>query len=285
MNIAISGSNGFIGKRLTDFFSARSLTVVPLTHAFFQASSDEKLEEVLSGCDVVINLAGATINQRWTDAAKRKIMDSRTDVTRRLVSAINGMEKKPSVFISASAIGIYPSEGIYNENSAAEGTGFLADVCNRWEDEAQRLSAEVRLVIARFGVVLASDGGALPKMLLPFRFFVGGEIASGVQGFSWIHIDDLLSAMLFVINQSEISGIVNFVSPQPVTNRDFTKAAANALHRPAWLTVPRFVFHILYGEGETFITNGQKVYPSRLLAAGYVYLYSDIRVAIQSLVV
>lgn len=285
MHIAISGSNGFIGKHLTDFFSARGLTVVPLTHAFFRASSDEKLEETLSGCDVIINLAGESINQRWTEAAKRKIRESRLEVTRRLVSVVNAMHEKPSLFISASAIGIYPSEGIYSEGNAAEGSGFLADVCHRWEEEAQKISPDVRLVIARFGIVLASDGGALPKMLLPFRFFVGGEIASGVQGFSWIHVEDVLSAMLFVIQHRDISGIVNFVSPQPVMNRDFTQAVANTLRRPAWLRVPRFAFRLLYGEGEAFVTSGQRVYPSRLLAAGYVFLYSDLRVALQSLIV
>ena len=173
MRIAISGNSGFIGQHLTEFLSAGGDVVVPLKHAMFRSRSDEKLKQALTGCDVVINLAGATINQRWTRKAKRKIMNSRIYTTRRLVSIINEMEVKPKVFISASAVGIYPDNGIYSESSTSVGTGFLSDVCIRWEDEAQKLSRDIRLVVVRFGVVLSKDGGALPKMLLPFRFFVG----------------------------------------------------------------------------------------------------------------
>ncbi|WP_455628707.1 TIGR01777 family oxidoreductase [Parabacteroides chinchillae] len=285
MKIAISGSSGFIGKHLGAFFSGQGDTVVPLKHAYFKMSSDDVLKDALSGCDVVINLAGATINQRWTKVAKRKIMNSRVQTTRRLVSIVNDMPLKPSLFISISAVGIYPSDGIYNESSSQEGSGFLADVCKKWEEEAQKLSTDIRLVIARLGVVLASDGGALPFMLLPFRFFAGGKIASGKQGFSWIHIEDLMSAMQFVITHKELSGIINFVSPQPVTNRVFTEAAAAALHRPAWCVFPKFVFRLLYGEGEVLATEGQKAFPARLQSAGYAFLYPDIRIALQSLVV
>ena len=248
MRIAISGNSGFIGQHLTEFLSAGGDVVVPLKHAMFRSRSDEKLKQALTGCDVVINLAGATINQRWTRKAKRKIMNSRIYTTRRLVSIINEMEVKPKVFISASAVGIYPDNGIYSESSTSVGTGFLSEVCIRWEDEAQKLSRDIRLVVARFGVVLSKDGGALPKMLLPFRFFVGGKIASGKQGFSWA----------------------------------FTKVVAEVMHRPAWLSLPRRVFRYLYGEGEELITKGQQAYPARLLSAGYVFRYSDIRLALLS---
>lgn len=285
MVIAISGSSGFIGKHLTEFFLAKGDTVVALRHSYFRNVSDEKLRKTLYGCDVVINLAGVTINQRWTAAAKRNILDSRISATRRLVSIINAMPGKPALLISASAVGIYPSSGIYSETTVAEGKGFLADVCRQWEDEAQKVSADVRLVITRFGVVLASDGGALPKMLLPFRWYAGGKIASGKQGFSWIHIEDVMHAMHFVIHHPEVSGVVNFTSPQPVVNETFAKAASEALHRPVWLTIPGFVFRWLYGEGEVLLTQGQQAYPARLLSAGYVFLYPDIRVALQSLVV
>ena len=248
----------------------------------FRLRTNEKLKEALSGCDVVINLAGTTINQRWTGRAKRKIKNSRVYTTRRLVSIINEMPVKPQLFISASAVGIYPDEGIYSETSTSEGTGFLADVCIHWEEEAQKLSRDVRLVIARFGVVLSKDGGALPKMLLPFRFFVGGKIASGKQGFSWIHIDDVLYALQFIIDHDELSGVINLVAPQPLTNRAFAKATAEVMHRPAWLTIPGKIFHYLYGEGEELLTKGQQAYPARLLSAGYVFRYSDIRLALYS---
>lgn len=282
MRIAISGNSGFIGQHLTEFLSAGGDVVVPLKHAMFRSRSNEKLKQALTGCDVVINLAGATINQRWTRKAKRKIMNSRIYTTRRLVSIINEMEVKPKVFISASAVGIYPDNGIYSESSTSVGTGFLSEVCIRWEDEAQKLSRDIRLVVARFGVVLSKDGGALPKMLLPFRFFVGGKIASGKQGFSWIHIEDVLHAMLFIIEHKDLSGVVNLVAPQPLTNRAFTKVVAEVMHRPAWLPLPRRVFRYLYGEGEELITKGQQAYPVRLLSAGYVFRYSDIRLVLLS---
>lgn len=285
MKIAISGSSGFIGRHLARYFSDSGMDIVPLSHPLLQKATDEELREVLEGCDVVINLAGASINQRWTEQAKHRIMDSRIAVTRRLVVAVNALDRKPELFISASAVGIYPSDGIYNEGSAAEGDGFLANVCRQWEEEAQKLSTDVRLAITRFGVVLASDGGALPLMLLPFRLFAGGKIASGKQGFSWIHIDDVVQAMLFVIDHKALSGVINFVSPQPVSNAVFTEAASMALSRPAWFTVPRFVFRLLYGEGEVFVTEGQRVFPTRLLSAGYSFRYSDIRMALQSLIV
>nr|WP_129735402.1 TIGR01777 family oxidoreductase [Parabacteroides goldsteinii] len=282
MKIAISGNSGFIGRHLTDFFSDRGNVVVPLKHSMFRLKTDDKLKEALTGCDVVINLAGTTINQRWTSKAKRKIKNSRVYTTRRLVSILNEMSVKPKLFISASAVGIYPDKGIYSETSTSEGTGFLADVCIRWEEEAQKLSRDIRLVVARFGVVLSKDGGALPKMLLPFRFFVGGKIASGKQGFSWIHIDDVLYAIQFIIEHEDLSGVVNLVSPQPLTNQAFTRATADVLHRPAWLTIPGKVFHCLYGEGEELLTKGQQAYPARLLSAGYVFRYSDIRLALYS---
>lgn len=159
MRIAISGNSGFIGQHLTEFLSVGGDVVVPLKHAMFRSRSDEKLKQALTGCDVVINLAGATINQRWTRKAKRKIMNSRIYTTRRLVSIINEMEVKPEVFISASAVGIYPDNGIYSESSTSVGTGFLSEVCIRWEDEAQKLSRDIRLVVARFGVVLSRMEG------------------------------------------------------------------------------------------------------------------------------
>lgn len=282
MKIAISGNSGFIGQHLAEFLIVEGNTIVPLKHSMFRSRSDEKLREALKGCDVVINLAGATINQRWTGKAKRKIMNSRIFTTRRLVSIINELQVKPELFISASAVGIYPDNGIYSESSTSEGTGFLADVCSHWEDEAQKLSRDVRLAITRFGVVLAKDGGALPKMLLPFRFFVGGKIASGKQGFSWIHIEDVLHAIQFIIEHKEISGVINMVAPQPLTNRAFTKATSEVMNRPAWFTIPRKIFQYLYGEGEVLLTKGQQAYPARLLSAGYVFRYSDIRIALYS---
>lgn len=282
MKIAISGSSGFIGHHLTDFFTELGEEVIPLSHALFREQSHQGLKEALTGCDVVINLAGTSINTRWTDAAKRRILDSRIQTTRSLVQLINEMPRKPAVFISTSAVGIYPDEGTFTESAVTEGEGFLADVCRQWEDEAQKLSPDVRLVIMRFGVVLSVDGGALPRMLLPFRLFVGGKVASGKQGFSWIHMEDLVNGIWFIIQHPEICGIVNLVSPQPLTNAQFAKTAGEVLHRPVWFTVPAFVFRLLYGEGEVLMTKGQQAYPARLLSTGYIYRYGDLMSALRS---
>lgn len=282
MRIAISGSSGFVGKHLTEFFSAKGDEVIPLPHSLFNKGNAKELLQKLAGCTAVINLAGASINQRWTVAAKQQILNSRIRVTRALVSAINEMPVKPSVFISASAVGIYPDAGIYTENNSSEGQGFLAEVCARWEEEAQRVSTDVRLVITRFGVVLGKDGGALPMMLLPFRFFVGGRMASGEQGFSWIHIEDLVQAMQFVLSHPELSGPINFVSPYPVVNRTFVQEVSEVMHRPAYFPVPAFVFRLLYGEGEVMMTKGQQAYPARLMSAGYTFRYPELRLALRN---
>lgn len=284
MKIAISGSTGFIGKYLTDSFVSRGMTVIPLLHYMFLSSSDAVLKKALEGCDMVINLAGTTINCRWNRTNKEKILQSRVATTRKLVDAVNSMKTKPYLFISVSAVGIYPSQGIYTERSSDRDDGFLATVCYRWENEAKKVSPGIRLVITRLGVVLASDGGALPKMLLPFRYYAGGKIASGKQGFSWIHIDDLLAAFRFIMHNPELSGVVNLVAPQPISNREFAQEAGRALHRPHWLTAPAFLFRLLYGEGHVTVTGGQHVFPLHLLTAGYDFRYPSIKKALNNLV-
>ena len=283
MKIAISGSSGFIGKHLVHFFEEKGYAVVSLTHSMFSHTDSMLLNNALQGCDVVINLAGAPINQRWTAAAKAEILNSRVSATRVLVSVINEMEKKPALFISTSAIGIYPDEGVYSESAASVGMTFLAEVCTRWEDEAQRVSPDVRLAITRFGIVLAKDGGVLSKMIQPFHWFVGGKIGTGEQPFCWIHIEDLMQIMQFIITHDEISGVINLVAPNTVTNETFTEEFAAVMHRPSWLTVPSFVLQLLYGEGKLVAISGQQAYPSRLLTAGYTFRYPDIRQALRNL--
>ncbi|WP_106827844.1 TIGR01777 family oxidoreductase [Parabacteroides pacaensis] len=284
MKIAISGSTGFIGKCLVETFTSRGMTVIPLLHYMFLSSSSTALKKALCGCDMVINLAGTTINCRWNKTNKERILQSRVDTTRKLVNAINAMEIKPYLFISVSAVGIYPSYGIYTEKNIDRDEGFLGAVCHRWENEAKKVAPGIRLVISRLGVVLGSEGGALPKMLKPFRYYVGGKISSGKQGFSWIHIEDLVCAMLFIMHNPELSGIVNLVAPQPITNKEFAAEAAHSLHRPNWLTIPALFFRILYGEGHVVVTSGQHVFPLRLLTSGYDFRYPTIKKALSSLV-
>lgn len=283
MKVAISGSSGFVGKHLSFFLQEKGFEVVPLPHVLFDSSKNTELNNALSGCNIVINLAGTTINHRWTRKYKNEIFDSRINTTRVLVNAINRMVVKPAVFISVSAVGIYPSKGVYTEGSAEYGIGFLSQVCIHWELEARRVLPEVRLVIPRFGVVLSQDGGALPKMILPFRLFMGGRIASGNQGFSWIHMDDLLEAFYFILQTPSLSGVFNFTSPDVLTNRKFAHLVSRELERPDWLPIPTFVFRLLYGEGYVLMTSGQQAYPSRLVNAGYKFKYDRLYLAIQDL--
>lgn len=284
MKVAISGSTGFIGKHLSEFLRTKGAGVVSLKHSLFDTADAGALYKALEGCDVVVNLAGAPINQRWTDASKKEIICSRLNATNRLVEVMNGMEVKPKTFVSISAVGIYPSKVICTEEHGEYGTTFLSDVCIQWELAAQKISRDVRLVIPRFGVVLGNDGGALPKMLLPFKLFLGGRIASGNQGFSWIHINDLLAALYLIMQDSRLSGVFNFTAPQLLTNRDFAYLAARELHRPNWLHLPEFVFRMLYGEGHIVVTDGQQVYPDRLLNEGYRFKYDKLYLALQSLI-
>jgi uncharacterized protein (TIGR01777 family) len=232
----------------------------------------------------VINLAGASISKRWTSKYKQEIMDSRVLTTRRLVTALNQMAAPPSLCISVSAVGIYPDSGVHGESSPMRGTGFLTHVCESWEQEARMLKPGIRLVITRFGVVLGKEGGAAPLMLAPFRFFVGSIIGNGRQGLPWIHIDDLANAIQWLIEQKQVSGVVNFVSPQLTNNEQFSKTAAKVMHRPCWFRIPAFVFKIILGEGHTMVTSGQQVVPDVLIHGGFKFRYPKLEDAIRSII-
>lgn len=284
MKIAISGSSGFIGSHLSVYFRRRGDVVVPLRRALFQSA--EALANALKGVDAVINLAGASIGGRWNEEYKRLLLESRVNTTRKLVYAINGMADKPEIFISVSAVGIYPDGKIYTEQDVIPDhlSDFLFTICKQWEEEARQVSSDVRLVVPRLGVVLAADGGALPSMLLPFRLFMGGKIGNGQQGLSWIHINDLLRAFDFVIRKKQLLGIFNFVAPDPVNNKTFTSVASGILHRPDWFVVPPCLFRLILGEGATVVLSGQQAYPERLLHAGFVFDYSNIRLALRNII-
>ena len=282
MKIAITGASGFIGKKLCDFFQRDNHTPVALSRSTL--ASPEELISTLEGTDIVINLAGASISKRWTSKYKQEIMDSRVLTTRRLVTALNQMATPPSLCISVSAVGIYPDSGVHGESSPMRGTGFLTHVCESWEQEARMLKPEIRLVITRFGVVLGKEGGAAPLMLAPFRFFVGSIIGNGRQGMPWIHIDDLANAIQWLIEQKQVSGVVNFVSPQLTNNEQFSKTAAKVMHRPCWFRIPTFVFQIILGEGHTMVTSGQQVVPDVLIHGGFKFRYPKLEDAIRSII-
>lgn len=271
MNIAISGASGFIGKRLTKFLTeVGGHTIVPLGRRVFMKGNLGELVATLEACDVIINLAGAPINKRWTNSYKKELFDSRILVTRSIVKAVDQLTKKPRLLISTSAVGFYPSEGKCDEYTNQRGEGFLSDLCDAWEMEALQCDASVRLVIARFGVVLAPDGGAMQQMLKTVHMAkTAVAIGPGTQPFPWIDIVDLCRIMNFFITNEDMSGNYNLVAPEPTTQRSFTHALARAYK--AWLSVlaPSFLFVLLMGEAASFVVKGQNVQPTRLLSVGF----------------
>lgn len=276
MKIAICGASGYIGSHLTEFYTSRRVTVIPLPKALFTPDSFDRLVTAIMGCDVIINLAGANLNHRWNKDYKKEIYNSRIETTRTLVNAINSLKKKPSVFISTSAVGYYPSEGIYKESNAVRGNTFLATVCHDWEEQARRVSSEVRCVITRFGVVLSNDGGVFPKMIQSTKVGVMTKIGSGDQFLSWIEIHDLIHAFDFVITRNEICGTINFCSPTPLSNSNFSHLVAKKFNSKIILTVPTFAIRAIMGESSILVTEGQRVYPERLIKYGYKFDYLTI---------
>jgi len=223
MKIAISGATGFIGTHLTAYLTGLGHRAVPLGRPAFR--SQESLAAALAGCGAVVNLAGAPIDRRWSDAYKKQLYDSRIGTTRKLVAAINEMNPAPKVFVSASAVGYYPDQGCYDEYTAVKGTGFLSDLCESWEREASRLVPGIRLAVARFGVVLAPDEGVFAKMAFPFRKGIAVRIASGAQIFAWIDIGDLVRALTFILSSDMLAGAINLTAPERLTNAAFARAA------------------------------------------------------------
>lgn len=284
MKVAITGSTGFIGKKLTYFLAQNGAKVASIHRDLLLEENKNKLVELLANCNVVINLAGSSINCKWTESNKTKIRESRIFTTRALVCAINELPSKPSTFISTSAVGIYSEENVWNEEEGTYENDFLSKVCQDWESEAQKVSSSVRLVIARLGVVLDKNEGAFPQMRLPFQYYVGGIIGSGYQGFSWIHIDDLLHAFWFLINKEEVSGVVHCTAPQICDNYLFTYTVARAMKRPVFFSLPDWTFKLLLGERSSIILKGQKVFPSKLINNNFHFEYESLHSAIKSLI-
>jgi uncharacterized protein (TIGR01777 family) len=280
MIAALSGASGFIGKALSNRFRGLGWDVRVIDRESFRKSDHEFAEQFIDGSEAVIHLAGAPIAKKWTEQYKKEIMESRTLSTRRIASAIGLAARKPSIFISFSAIGIYDSFNTHTESSTAYGTSFLAEVCRAWEKEAMEAAPHTRLVILRTGVVLGSGGGALEKMHLPFSLGLGGRTGSGKQPVSFIHLDDLVDAIIFLIGNRSVSGIVNAVSPFPVSNAEFTGTLAKALHQPGWLATPAYMLKMLYGEGASLLLEGQRVLPEKLEQAGFRFRYPTLQNAL-----
>jgi hypothetical protein len=288
--VLLTGSSGFLGSALLPSLKARGFEVTRLVRGVVSKEDEIRWNpawpptpEAISGFDVVIHLAGETVVGRWTASKKAKVRDSRATGTRNLVHALLEAKDRPRVFISASAIGYYGDRGdeLLNELSAS-GSGFLADVCREWEAAAQpAVDAGIRTAVVRTGVVLNRDGGALKKMLPPFRMGVGGNIGSGRQWMSWIHLQDWIGAMHHILKNDLVQGPVNLVGPKPVTNAEFTKTLGSVLSRPALFPVPAFVAKLAFGQmGEEVLLGSQRVEPARLVTSGYPFQYADLRKAL-----
>jgi uncharacterized protein (TIGR01777 family) len=300
MKMIVAGGTGFLGRTLANRLVAEGHDVVILTRGTARAGGVARARLVtwtpdrgagpwaaeIEGADAVVNLAGESIaGRRWSSVQKQRILDSRIHATRSLVEAITRASTPPRVFISASAVGYYGphADEIVTEATAA-GSDFLADVCARWESEASRAGPSTRLVCLRTGLVLDESGGALPQMLTPFRFGVGGPVGSGRQYWPWIHYDDWLSLVLWSIETPSVSGPLNATAPVPVSNADFARAIGRALGRPAFLPTPAFVLRLLLGEmAEALVLSGQRALPAKAERLGFSFRYPRIDDAMRAI--
>jgi len=283
MQISLSGASGFIGKELMKRFIDRGHSFTIINREAFTLPDDEFCSKKIEGSDVVINLAGATINKRWTEHYKGKIYHSRIDTTRKIANTIINARKKPKVLISNSAIGIYDATGMHTEESLHFANDFMGRLCRDWESEALSAKEHTQVVIFRTGLVLGDTGGALKTMYPIFNYGLGGVIGTGQQAFSWIHIADLINAYGFAIEYENIEGIYNAVSPNPVTNYYFTKTFGKVLRQPAVMKVPYFALKMIYGEGAEALASGQRVVPERLLKNGFEFKFPTIEQALRDL--
>jgi len=298
MKIVIAGGTGFIGKALVSRFRDQGHEIILLSRG-----EQSKADSVLRFCpwdartlgawagefeaaDAVINLAGAPIAEKlWTKKQKEIILGSRIQATHAIVQAIAQCERKPKVLINASAIGYYGDvpEGDVTE-TCPKGSGFLADVCDRWEKEAQ--GAEkfgVRTVLLRTGMVLGKEGGVLSRMVPLFEFFAGGPLGSGRQWVSWIHREDMVGILFFALENNALSGPMNATAPHPLAMRDFCRALGKILNRPSWLPVPGFVLKLALGEMSEMLLGGQRAIPQKLLGHHYAFRFSDLPEALMDI--
>jgi hypothetical protein len=291
--ILVSGVSGPIGTALLPSLKTRGYEIIRLVRG--TATADHQIAwdpgrpiapETVSGFDAVVHLAGESIVGRWSDEKKMKIRDSRVAGTTALAEALAQAKDKPHVFACSSAIGYYGDRGseVLNEESAP-GTGFLPDVCIEWEAATEAaVHAGIRTVQMRTGIVLSPKGGALGKMLTPFKMGVGGKIGDGQQWMSWIDVQDMVGAIHHVLKSDLLQGPVNLVAPRPVINEEFTRTLASVLSRPAIFPVPAFVVKTAFGEmGETLLLGSQRVEPTQLVMSGYPYRFNSLRASLENL--
>lgn len=285
MRIVLAGGSGFVGQPLVEHLAASGHDVTVLTRSPASVSKGRAVvwdgrtvgdwSKEIDAADAVVNLAGESIgDSRWTPERKTRLIASRIDATRAIVAALRGAPSKNRTLVNASAVGFYGStrgDETLDEKSA-RGSGFLADLVERWEREARAAEDSARVVLLRFGVILAERGGALAKMLLPFRMGAGGPIASGRQWMSWIDRGDAVRMVEWALTNANVRGVYNATAPQPVTNRDFSNALGRALHRPALVPTPAFALRLMFGEmADELLIGGQRVLPVRGETEGFVF--------------
>jgi uncharacterized protein (TIGR01777 family) len=300
MKILVTGSSGLVGTALGTALARAGHTVCRLVRP--QSAAGEGAHEGFAvawnpatgelggagvGADAVVNLAGASIGDgRWSTQRKELLRTSRIDTTRALVNALAKMNARPSVLVSASAIGFYGNRGDETLTEESKpGTDFLAGLAQEWEAEAMKAEAlGIRVVLARFGIILACEGGALPKMMLPFKFGAGGKLGPGQQWMSWVALEDVVGILRFAIEKNSARGPINIVSPQPLQNAGFTKVLAKAMHRPALFPAPAFALRLALGEmADALLLSSQRVQPRTIEKLGYRFLHSELSSALKHL--
>lgn len=289
MRITVTGASGRIGARLVDHLRQRGDDVTVLSRSAergvrWDPTAEPAPAAALEGRDAVVHLAGEDVAQRWTADAKARIRESRVAGTRNLVAGLSAIEDRPGVLVSGSASGYYGPRGDEPvDESSSPGDDFLAQVCVGWEREAQAAaSLGMRVVRVRTGVVLDREGGALAKMLPPFKLGVGGPVAGGRQAMPWIHVDDEVGILLAALDDDRWSGPVNACAPHPVTNREFSKALGRVLQRPAVAPVPALAVRALFGEMASIVTTGVRMVPARALELGYAFAHPELDEALRA---
>lgn len=295
MKILISGGTGLIGREVTKQLKNEGHEVTLLSRKAGTGKIEWNPEEnkfdpkIVDGFDAVINLAGESIagdnpiQGRWTSSRKEKILNSRIKATKLLSEAIAKSENPPKVFVSGSAIGFYGDRGDEKlTEESSKGKGFLSDVCEAWEKETNIVNVKTRVIHARIGVVLSKDGGALATMLLPFKMGVGGILGNGKQYMSWISIEDVAGAIIYALKNESVTGVINLVSPNPVTNFDYTKILGNIIKRPTIFPIPEIGVKILFGEmGQELLLSSGRVIPQKLIEKGFKFKYEHLANALK----